>query len=57
MTKLRYPAVEERRAMELAARRARDKELARLTRAAVTAIAQAFKRLIGVINGKHMRHA
>jgi DNA-binding FadR family transcriptional regulator len=57
MTKFRYPSVEEVRAMELAARRARDKELARLTRAAVRAIAQAFKRLVGVIDGKHMRHA
>jgi len=57
MTRFRYPTVEEVRAMELAARRARDKELARLARVALSATAQACKRLVSLINGKRVRHA
>lgn len=53
MTKFRYPTSEEVRAMELAARRARARELARLARVAVSAIAQLPK----LINGRRVRHA
>ncbi len=57
MTKFRYPTVEEVRAIELAARLARNRELGRLARLAGSAIASTYKRLASAISARRMRHA
>ena len=49
MSDFRYPTFEERRALELAAQRARHRELARLARLGRSALRQACKRLASAI--------
>jgi hypothetical protein len=57
MTTFRYPTFEEVRALELVARRARSRELARLARLGGSAIASAYKRLVSGLSAKRVRHA
>jgi len=57
MTKLRYPTQDELYALELAARRARNEELARLVRAGARALRSGMARATAVLGAKGVRHA
>ena len=57
MTKLRYPTPDELYALELAARRARSKEMARLVRAGAHALRAGIARFVAVLGAKGVRHA
>jgi hypothetical protein len=57
MTKFRYPTFDEIRAMEREARRARNRELARLMRLAGSVVASTYKRLAAMLRPKRVRHA
>ena len=53
----KFPTFDEMRAIELAARRARNRELARLARLALVGIVSLRKRLPSGFGAKGMRHA
>ena len=53
----KFPTFDEMRAIELAARRARNRELARLARLALAGIVSLRKRLASGFGAKGMRHA
>ena len=57
MTKLRYPTPDELYALELAARRARSAEMARLLRAGARALKAGVARIIAVLGPKRVHHA
>ena len=57
MTKLRYPTPDELYALELAARRARSEEMARLVHAGARALRTGIARLAAALNAKGVRHA
>jgi len=54
MTTFRFPTFDERQALELAARRARNRELARLVRVGGFAIGSAYKRLVSGLSAKRV---
>jgi len=53
----RYPTVEELRALETAARRARVREIARLLRAGARALKSFVERLVATPGGRRIGHA
>jgi hypothetical protein len=57
MTKFRYPTFEELQAVELAARRARSEEVARLVRAAGPAIKSLYTRVVSMLSARKHRYA
>ena len=57
VTKLRYPSVEELHAFELAARRARAAEIARLLKAGASATKSIAARAIRIVAARAVRHA
>jgi hypothetical protein len=57
MTKFRYPTAEELHAFELAARRARAEELARLVRAAAAGVKSGYGYMVSTLTAKLRRHA
>jgi hypothetical protein len=54
MTTFRFPTFDEMRALELVARRARSRELARLVRLGGSAIASAYKHLFSGLSAKRV---
>ena len=53
MTSFRFPTFDEMRAMEREARRARNRELARLARSATAGIAKGLARVFGATGVRH----
>ncbi len=57
MTKLRYPTPDELYALERAARRARNEEMARLVRAGARALRRGIARVAAVLSARKVGHA
>ena len=57
ITQFRYPSIEEIRAIELAAKRARAREIRRLFAAAAAALKSASGRAISLLSAKRVGHA
>jgi len=57
MTKLRYPTPDELYALEIAARRARSKEMARLVRAGARALRAGIARVAAMLSARKVGHA